>query len=101
MSGITKLDMKRLDSLFQTSELSLYNHWVIDVQGAELLVLEGAGELLKGCSSIFIEVSSRNVYENGVQWDAIKEFLNSHNFIELWKPNEKSHENVIFVRDLK
>jgi FkbM family methyltransferase len=50
-----ELTMCRLDSKFSPEELYEYDHWVIDVQGAELLVLVGAGALIDQCRTLFIE----------------------------------------------
>lgn len=92
------MEMKRLDSILTKSNLKEINHWVIDVQGAELIVLRGAGELLEGCQSIFIEISRRNIYKKGSKWSEIKKFLNDRGFVELWNPIIGSHSDVLFVR---
>jgi FkbM family methyltransferase len=98
MSGSEKLRMERLDNLFQTKDLSSFSHWVLDVQGAELLVLKGAGSLLDTCNSLYVEVSTRAVYEDGVSWNELSGFLKGRGLIPLWDPKAKSHENIIFVR---
>ena len=43
--------------------------------GAELPVLKGADETLKSCKFIYIEVSRGNFYEEGTQWNELKNFL--------------------------
>jgi FkbM family methyltransferase len=53
----------------------------IDVQGAELLVLEGATDILCNIKSIFIEVSVfEPLYRNGTLYSEIVSFLNLYNF---------------------
>jgi len=98
MADSEKLKMRRLDSLLTVEEISPYKHWVIDVQGAELLVLKGAGLLLDKCDSLYIEVSTRNVYKNGVSWKELSDYLLERGLVPLWDPRVKSHENIIFIR---
>lgn len=53
----------------------------IDVQGAELLVLEGAKELLLRTKSIFIEVSKyKDLYEGSVTMKELEAFLSKYGF---------------------
>ena len=53
----------------------------IDVQGAELLVLKGATDILCNIKSIFIEVSVfEALYKNGTLYSEIVSFLNLYNF---------------------
>jgi FkbM family methyltransferase len=98
MSGIFSGAMSRIDSLISEEEMSSLGHWVVDLQGAELLALKGAGELIRYCNSLYIEVSTRTIYEGGVQWGELQSFLVSKGFFQLWDPRENSHENVIFIR---
>ena len=95
-----KLETKMLDSVINENNIDIknYDHWVIDVQGAELLVLEGSRNNLRFCNSLYIEVSQGDVYENASQWDEVKKFLND---IGLKPVNEiqSEHENVLFVRN--
>jgi FkbM family methyltransferase len=98
MTNSEKLTMKRLDKIFSVKDLNNFTHWVLDVQGAELLVLEGAGVLLDTCHSLYIEVSTRNVYKDGASWKELSGFLKDRGFVPLWDPKAKSHENIIFIR---
>lgn len=53
----------------------------IDVQGAEIQVLQGAVQLLKRTKSILIEVSiNPNLYNNSVTFAEIFNFLSIHDF---------------------
>jgi FkbM family methyltransferase len=97
MKETVYLPMKRLDSIPELSNLPPKGHWVIDVQGAELLVLRGAESLLNRCSSLLIEVSTVELYRGGAKWNEVKEFLDTRGFSPLWTPKEESHENVLFV----
>jgi FkbM family methyltransferase len=98
MQGEITLPMKRLDSLFGRQDLCDFKHWVIDVQGAEILVLNGAGSLLKNVNSLEIEVSTKSEYECGATWEPVKTLLNKYGLFPLWEPKENSHEDILFVR---
>ncbi len=98
MVGEQEMIMERLDSIFSKEELENYQHWVIDVQGAEQLVLLGAGDLLKIPNVIEIEVSTRVEYENGTKFNDLDKLLKRSNFQSLWNPEMQSHENLIYVR---
>lgn len=99
MESSVQLVSSRLDHILTNTELADYHHWVIDVQGAELLVLKGAGQLLENCNSLRIEVSTRKVYEYGVNWIELRNYLEVQGFTPLWEPRKKSHEDIIFIRE--
>jgi len=90
---------KTLDTVIQQHQIEIknYDHWVIDVQGAELDVLKGSKQNLKFCNSLYIEVSKGDVYDKGSQWIEVKKFLQDFN---LTPKNEiqSEHENVLFVK---
>lgn len=58
-----KMTTRSLDSLLREARVdsSDFNHWVVDVQGAELLVLQGAEESLLGCGSLVVECGTKDV----------------------------------------
>lgn len=93
-----ELPMYRLDSLIKQKELVQYTHWVIDVQGAELSVLIGAGKLLENVNSLEIEISTREEYEGGTNWENLVAYLGKFNLYPLWNPDVNSHEDIIFIR---
>ena len=92
---------KKLDTIIRESEIDMknYDHWVIDVQGAEMEVLEGSKQNLKFCNSLFIEVSKGEVYLKGSQWNEVKNFLMGFNLIPI-NEIQSEHENVLFVRKI-
>ena len=69
--------MITLDNLIKDKniKISRFNHWILDIQGAELLALKGSKKSLKYCKSIQIEISKKEYYKNGVSWKNIKKFL--------------------------
>lgn len=55
----------------------------MDVQGAELMVLQGAKELISSVKVIWLEVSTIDFYNNQPVVQDIKEFMNKNGFILL------------------
>lgn len=92
------LPMTRADKLFDTKQVKKYQYWVIDVQGAELEVLKGAGQLLQHVKVLQIEVSTKDEYKNGARFDEIKAYLKDFGFFPLWIPKDNSHEDIIFLK---
>lgn len=99
MTRSLPLTINRLDHLLDSQEAQDLTHWVLDVQGAELLVLQGAGALLDYCFSLQVEVSTREVYSGGATWKEIYSFLYAKGFTPLLHPDPYSHGNVVFVRN--
>jgi FkbM family methyltransferase len=91
------LEMYKLDSFVKKNNINIseYNHWIIDLQGAELLALKGAENSLKFCDSILIEVSKVDIYENGVLWPELKDWLMIRNFYPITEPTQ-DHSDILF-----
>ena len=72
-----KLNSKKFDTLVEEIllDISDYNFWILDLQGAELLALKGAKQSLKKCKSILIEISKEEYYINGAKWKELKYFF--------------------------
>jgi FkbM family methyltransferase len=70
---------------------------VIDIQGAELLCLKGAGAYLDYVIFIEIEVSREEIYEGGVLFSEVDEFLRRAGFKRIseipW------HGDVVYIRE--
>ena len=93
-----ELSMRRLDSLISPAEAASFAHWVVDVQGAELSVLLGAGRLLDLCFTLDVEVSTFDLYEGGTKFSDLDQFLRNEGFVSLWDPQEHSHQDLLYVR---
>jgi FkbM family methyltransferase len=52
----------------------------MDIQGAELLALRGAGDFIKNIGIIHLEVEFLDIYENQPLFNDVKAFLNKHGF---------------------
>ena len=94
-----KLNSKKLDTFFESSNFKAidYDHWILDLQGAELLALKGAEKSLIYCKSIYIEVSMKKFYTKGVIWDELKNWLATKNFYPTRSP-EKDEEDILFIK---
>ncbi len=93
------LKSNTLDQVIIENNININNfdHWVIDIQGSELLFLAGSENSLKHCKSIYIEISQGEVYKNGAQFNEIKKYLNDKNFFEVDSPKEL-HCDLLFLR---
>ena len=94
-----KLKMFRLDTILKINNISPdeYTHWIVDLQGSELLVLKGAEDALKSCNSISVEVSKVKYYEGVVLWNELVNWLNEKNFYSTVSP-EKNHTEILFKK---
>lgn len=92
-----KIKSYSLDTFLKLEKITIsrHNYWVIDVQGAELLVLNGCKTNLKFCKYLYIEVSKKCFYKNGAKWHDLKHFLDVNNFIKITDP-KNDHDNVLF-----
>ena len=92
-----KIKSYSLDTFIKLEKINIndFNYWVIDVQGAELLVLNGCKTNLQHCKYLYIEISKKSFYEDGVKWDDLKSFLDTSNFSKITDPAH-DHDNVLF-----
>jgi len=88
-----------IDTLVEKNSINIkdYDHWVIDLQGAELLALEGAVASLKFCKSMYIEVSKGDVYKKGAKWNEVLFFLEKNNYKQMWDFTS-NHGNILFIK---
>ena len=56
-------------------DATVYNYWHLDIQGAELMALKGAGSLLKNVDVISIEVNTKEIYKGAPLIGDIDEYL--------------------------
>lgn len=93
------LPMTTLDTLLRSQGIgpARHDYWVVDLQGAEILALKGAAGALRDCLALYVEVSKGEVYEHGVLWPELRDFLEAKGFMPLWEP-EIDHDDVLFVR---
>jgi len=101
VSEIKLLKSTTIDELSASVNLQMYTHWILDVQGAELLVLQGATKSFTFCRSMTVEVSTREVYKGGVSYNNLKNYLGNYGFYPLWEPELNHHCEIIFLKSFK
>lgn len=88
-----------LDSL--PIEKEKYDMLVMDVQGAEGMVLAGATETLKHINIIYTEVNRGQTYAGNMEIGEMNEFLKQHGFIDVavyWPSDNLTWGDSVFVR---
>ncbi len=69
---------------------------VVDVQGAELLVLRGAEKTLSRVKAVITEASTRQYYVGGVLFPELNAFLESYGLVALSLP--RRHGDILYLR---
>lgn len=89
-----------LDTLLCANSIcsAQFDFWIVDLQGAELLALQGAEKSLATCNAILVEVSEVEVYKGGVLWNELQQWLRDKGFFPMWLP-EIPHDDVLFVNE--
>jgi FkbM family methyltransferase len=72
---------ERLDTYCAANEIERIDLIHMDVQGAELMVLQGAGQMLQHIAAIWLEVEAVELYKNQPLRQDIEHFMSEHNFI--------------------
>ncbi|WP_414572787.1 FkbM family methyltransferase [Nostoc sp. CCY 9925] len=76
-----EIETTTLDSFCNTEEINTIDFLQIDVQGADLQVLEGASEILKrGVLGVQVEVEFSHIYVNQPLFADVDVFLRGHGF---------------------
>ena len=97
ISGHLEMEMRRLDSVISSDDEFFYDHWVVDVQGAELPVLKGSGQLFKKCNSLIVEAKHSSSYSGGTNYHDLETFLIEEGFLPIWDLEEGTESNVFFI----
>ena len=61
-------------------DISKLNFWNFDIQGAELMALQGATNSIKYAKALYLEVNEKELYKNCALISDIDKFLDSYNF---------------------
>ena len=71
-----------ISSFFQKYNIdySKLNFWNFDIQGAELLALKGAGDLVKFADVLYLEVNAKELYKGCGLIEEIDNYLSSFGF---------------------
>lgn len=94
------VQMVRLDSFdLDLSNVDLLN---VDVQGFELNVLRGMGDLLHQFKALYLEVNKKELYENCALIEDIDFYVSSFGFQRVetyWAPN-KSWGDALYIKGI-
>lgn len=85
-----------LDTLVEKREETSWDVLLVDVQGAELLVLQGARNLLRSVRAVVCEASTVAYYESGVLFSELESHLRTFGFEPVMSP--RRHGDVLFMR---
>ena len=82
VSEILYVKTKRMSTLINESNIDInrYDFLNIDVQGAELLVLKGFGDLLNDIKYIYTEINTNSLYKDCALVSEIDEYLEKYGF---------------------
>ena len=86
---------RTLDGLLDELGFGDVDTLVVDVQGAELLVLKGALRTLSTVKAVVSEVSTQPLYAGGVLYPELAAFLQAHGFVSMSVP--RRHGDMLFV----
>jgi len=75
------INTETLENFCKTEKIKTIDFIHMDVQGAELMVLEGANKMISNINSIWLEVEKIPLYEGQALKSDIEKFLLKNNFI--------------------
>lgn len=91
----------RIDTMMNKKgfDRSLFNFANIDIQGAELIALQGMSEQLAHLDYVYLEVNEKYLYENCALIPEIDEFLDGHGFKrEMTEMTKHGWGDALYVR---
>jgi FkbM family methyltransferase len=91
-----------LDTYFEAKNISRVDLIWIDVQGAEKLVFEGATELLKVTSYIYLEVSAVSYYEGALIYKDMELYMAKLGFkvVQEFLPPEYNGDGNVLLKNI-
>lgn len=74
-----------IDTFYESNRLNMseYDFWNFDIQGAELLALKGGTKAIENVKAIYLEVNFEEVYKNCGLIGEIDEFLVQYKFVRI------------------
>lgn len=87
-----------IDNWYQSVDCPIIDLLWLDLQGAELLVLQKGESLLAATRCCHIEVATRPLYQGGATFDEVRQFFTSRGFSLVASRVPVRSGNAIFVR---
>ena len=87
----------RLDSYIQQNSINNIDFIHMDIQGAELLALEGLGDQIKKVKSIFLEVSNQEFYKDQSLKNHIELYLKDKGFTLIYESIIENEGDQFYV----
>jgi FkbM family methyltransferase len=91
------VDCVRIDTIMQQNDISIVDVVWMDLQGAELLALEGFGDKIKDVSIIHTEVEMNPMYENQCLFEDVMNFLKDDFIMIDGDTNTKWGTDIILI----
>lgn len=88
---------QRLDAFCRKHKVSKIDFIYMDVQGAELMVLQGAGDLLADVGAIWMEVEAVELYKSQPLKNDVERFMDSHGFVKVKDTVDKISGDQLYV----
>ena len=89
-----------LNSFCKINNIAIIDFIHMDVQGAELMVLEGASEIMASIKVIWLEVSKVEIYRNQPLEEDVKIFMIKNNFVLLKNSLEGLWGDQLYISKL-
>ncbi len=100
-SQIIKVKTDTLDNFCEQHQISTIDLIHLDVQGAELDVLQGGVKMLENVSAIWLEVEAVELYQNQPLKQEIENFLDDYNFIKVKDTCDEVSGDQLYIKKNK
>lgn len=89
----------RLDSFCRMKNIEKIDFIYLDVQGAELMVLEGAGKFLRNIGAIWMEVEAIELYKGQPLKNDVQKFMQQNGFSRVKDTVDNISGDQLYIRD--
>jgi len=93
-----RVQTQRLDTYCNKNDIDKIDFVYMDVQGAELMVLEGAGEMINSIGMIWMEVETVELYSHQPLKEDVEEFMIKNGFICIKDVVDKVSGDQLYIR---
>ena len=94
-----KVTVRRLEDFCREQGIAHIHYVHMDVQGAELKVLDGAGQLLRNTDIVWMEVSTKEFYKGQPLEKEVFRYMRERGFILVYNYKEGSYGDHLYASD--